>query len=186
MAGEFARSPPGAGHDEYRPCRPAAREAARPAALPSSRSLIESPMPDLPTLPPIAGEPISVLLLAGGEASQVVETVGAWKSHLDTLSRPYEILYVDDAAESRADALNAAFAPFSANVRVLRAAEQRGIGAALRVGLAAAQHPLLFYAECDSRYRPEDLKLLLYEIVNVHLATGCRADAAAPVGLRLL
>ena len=63
-------------------------------------------MPDLPTLPPVAGEPISVLLLAGGETNQVVETVSAWKSHLDTLSRPYEILYVDDAAESRADAIS--------------------------------------------------------------------------------
>ena len=120
-------------------------------------------MPDLPTLPPVAGEPISVLLLAGGEASQVVETVGAWKSHLDTLSRPYEILYVDDAAESRADALIAALAPFSANVRVLRDDEHRGIGAALRVGLAAAQHPLLFCAECDPRYRPEDHLLRLLE-----------------------
>src|SRR5438067_12985281 len=132
MAGELARRSPGARHDERRPCRSAAREAACPAALHSSRSLIESAMPDLPTLPPIAGEPISVLLLAVGETAQVVETVAAWKSHLDTLSRPYEILYVDDAAENRAAALIAALAPFSANVRVLRDDEHRGIGAALR------------------------------------------------------
>lgn len=56
-----------------------------------------------------------------------------------------------------------------------------GIGAALRTGLGAVQHPLVFYSTADRSYRPADLKTLLDEIDKVDLVSGYRASQPVPL-----
>lgn len=143
-------------------------------------------MPEFPPLPPVAGEPISVVLLARGDQAQVEEAAGHWAAYLETLSRPHEILLADDAATDRTAVLAGSLASRSPHVRVLRDPERRGVGAALRIGIAAARHPLLFYTSCDGQYAPADLKQLLGEIDKVHLITGYRAGRPVPLGLRVI
>lgn len=149
-------------------------------------------MPELPPLPPIADQPLSVVLLARG-ATDHVDPLAAWLRYLDGF-RPgaYELILVDDGSGDRAQA--DAFP----TVRVLRLDQPRGEGAALRAGLEAATKPLVFYTLCDPAYRPEMLGQLFArtikpedgpegkEIDHVHVMAGFRAGEKVPAPLRVL
>jgi glycosyltransferase involved in cell wall biosynthesis len=139
-------------------------------------------MPEAPQLPPIATLPLSVVLLSRSDEPGLEDALQAWTIHLDSLNRPYELILVDDALHDRTEDL----AKHHPGVRVLRDPARRGVGAALRLGVNSAQHPLLFYASCDSRYQPADLKLLLDEIDKVHVVVGHRVGRRVPLPLRLL
>jgi hypothetical protein len=138
-------------------------------------------MPDVAPPPPIADQPLSVVLLARG-AADLEGAVAGWVTYLNGLNRPYEILLVDDG-----DAGGAARLPERhRHLRLIPRPAKRGDGACLRAAFAEAKHPLLFYTLCDPRYRPADLRKLLQEIDKVHVASGCRAGRAAPRWLRWL
>ena len=141
-------------------------------------------MPDLPALPPIASQPLTVALLARDDAAHAEELVAAWARHLDGMGRLYQLLLVDDGSgdgtASRAQALRDKFP----RVEVLRHEAPRGVGAALRTAVAAARHSLFFYTLCDPRYRPDDLPRLLATIDPVHVVTGYRTGRPMPAGWR--
>jgi glycosyltransferase involved in cell wall biosynthesis len=141
-------------------------------------------MPDLPPLPPIAGQPLSVVLLAHNEEPHLEAVVGEWAALLDGLGRDYELILVDDGSSDRTGEMAQALTAQLGRLRVLRHAEHRGAGAALRTGLAEARQPLFFYTTCDRQYEPADLKRLLAEIDKVHLISGFRRWQPVPLGLR--
>jgi hypothetical protein len=143
-------------------------------------------MPEFPPLPPVAAEPLSVVLLARDDAAHVEAVVADWVTHLNGLDRDYEVLLVDDGSGDGTADRAAALADRFARVRLLRHDAPRGEGAALAAGVAAARFPLLCYARCEPRYRPADLSRLLKEIDRVHLASGYRAGRAVPPGWRLV
>jgi glycosyltransferase involved in cell wall biosynthesis len=135
-------------------------------------------------LPPIAAEPLSVLLPAANAAALLAEVLGGWVAQLEGLKRPYEIILVDDGSSDGTGGLARFLAGRLPRVRVLDHPAPRGFGAALRTGLTAARYPLVFYTTCDHQYRPEDLRLLLGVIDKVHLASGYRVSAPVPAWLR--
>ena len=138
-------------------------------------------MPDLPALPPIASQPLTVALLAHNDAAHVEGLISAWAEHLNGLERDYQILLVDDGSvddtTQRADSLREKFP----RLELLRHEAPAGVGAALRTALPFAKHPLFFYTLCDPRYRPDDLPRLLKAIDLVHCANGYRAGRPMPV-----
>jgi glycosyltransferase involved in cell wall biosynthesis len=138
-------------------------------------------MPDLPALPPVASQPLTVALLAHNAAAHVEDLISAWAQYLDGLERDYQILFVDDGSvddtTQRADGLRDKVP----RLEVLRHEKPAGVGAALRTALAAAKHPLFFYTLCDPRYRPDDLPRLLKVIDPVHCVIGYRAGRPVPV-----
>jgi hypothetical protein len=151
-------------------------------------------MPVPEPLPPIASQPLSVVLLAGGDAGGVEGLLEAWTRHLDARGQEYELILADDLG-----AAAEAAAPLTGRMprlRVARGDGSHGEGAALRAALAEAKHPLLFYILCQPEYRPEFLGLLLdrpatspgegKEIDHAHVMTGCRAAVRVPLGLRVL
>ncbi len=143
-------------------------------------------MPDAPTLPPIASQPLTVALLAHNDAAHVEELASAWAAHLDGLGRDYQLLIVDDGSADgtagRAEALRDKFP----RLEVLRHDAPRGVGAALRTAVEAAKQPLFFYTLCDPRYRPDDLPRVMQPIDSVHLVTGYRAGRPVPAAWRAL
>ena len=60
-------------------------------------------MPEHPELPPIAAEPLSVVLPAWNEDSTLAEVIQAWVTYLDSLGRDYELLVVDEHLEPFAE-----------------------------------------------------------------------------------
>jgi hypothetical protein len=136
--------------------------------------------------PPIASAPISVILPARNAGNDVDEVVGAWAKVLGSLEREYEIILVDDASNDdtrlRVESLLKTFP----RVRLLQHPQRRGLGAALRSGIGAAQHPLLFYTTCDRRYHPDDLRRMLKEIDKLDVVAGYRVGGSIPVWIAWL
>jgi len=134
-------------------------------------------------LPPIAGSPLSVVLLAfpsAGDRSQVLET---WHALLRGLGREFEILVV----EAGSNGTSGPAVPMPerwSGVQILSPPDPRGFGAALRTGLTAARYPLVFYTTCDQQFQPAGLKQFLELIDEVHLISGFRVSAPVPFWLR--
>jgi glycosyltransferase involved in cell wall biosynthesis len=153
-------------------------------------------MPEPPKLPPVASEPLSVVLLAHNPGEPLEAVVSAWASYLDKRDRDDELILVDDGSTDGTAERAAALGERYPRLVVLRHEQPRGEGAALRTALAAARRPLLFYTLCDPHYQPGDLDRLLakrpdparpdLEIDHVHLASGCRIRGPVPLPLRAL
>jgi glycosyltransferase involved in cell wall biosynthesis len=143
-------------------------------------------MPEPQNLPPIADQPISVVLLAHNDESHVEIVLDAWSAQLISLGRTHEILLVDDGSSDETAARAESVCSRLASLRVVRLAQPLGIGAALRAGIAQAQFPLLLYTTADEQYQPGDLAALLKEIDRVHLVSGFRRWQTAPFLARLL
>jgi glycosyltransferase involved in cell wall biosynthesis len=135
---------------------------------------------------PIPTAPLSVVLTAQNVGPELEALVRTWAAQLDALGRPAEIILVNDGSTDDTRARADALAPLLPALQVHHHDSPRGLGAALRTGLAAARHPLLVTCTCDGQYRPEDLKPLLEAINRVDLVTGCRSGRRAPLGWRAL
>jgi glycosyltransferase involved in cell wall biosynthesis len=143
-------------------------------------------MPDPCERPPIAGAPLSVLLLACNEGAALEEVVAAWIAYLDGLKREYEVIVVDDGSSDDTAARCDALATQHPRARVLHHPDHRGLGAALRTALPAARSPLVFYTTADRQYEPSDLKHAFESIDKVDLVTGIRVSRCVPAWLRRL
>lgn len=155
-------------------------------------------MPDLPSLPSIASSPLSVVLLAHDAEAHLESVVEGWLTYLAGLQRDYELLLVDDGSTDQTATRAAGLAERFPTLALLRHERHQGEGVALRIGLAQARHPLVFYAPCEPRYRPEYLNRLLVDPVvpteggearplidSVHLTTGYHAGVPSPLPWRI-
>src|SRR6266852_1901799 len=126
-------------------------------------------MPEPQTLPPVADQPISVVLLAYNDDAHLESVLDAWTAELNALGRTHEILLVDggssDNTATKAENLCARLPA----LRVIPLPLPAGIGASLRAGVAQAQFPLILYTTADEQYQPADLPAFLKEIDRVHL-----------------
>jgi glycosyltransferase involved in cell wall biosynthesis len=152
-------------------------------------------MVELPRLPPIASQPLSVVLLVRNPGGPLDTVLSAWVTFLNGLDREYEVILVDDGSTDGSGERAEALAANYQRVRVVRLAKAQGEGAALRAALEIAQHPLLFYTLCDPHYQPSDLGRLLrkrpdpnkpdLEIDQVHIMSAARGGGRMPWPWRL-
>ena len=140
-------------------------------------------MPEFPKLPPISREPISIVLLA----REATASLDEWLAFADRRSGDDEVILVDDGAGPTPTP--------HPRLRVVTHSTPRGIGSALRTGLAEARRPLIFYTLCDPRYRPAILETFLArtlpdsgepEIDHLHLLSGYRAGVRVPMAIRAI
>jgi glycosyltransferase involved in cell wall biosynthesis len=137
-------------------------------------------VPEVPTLPPIKSQPVSILLLADNDAAHLETVVGAWNTFCHELGREYEIILLDDGSTDQTVQLTPALKERTPPLQVVRHDTRLGEGAALKSGLAVARFPLLFYTVCDPCYQPADFKRLLEEIDKVHFISGFRGGHPLP------
>lgn len=143
-------------------------------------------MSELPSRPPIATAPLSVILTAQNAAGYLVEVLKEWVAVLAGLARDYEILLVDDGSTDETAQLAQALPTPLPRLQLLRLERPSGLGAALRLGLRKVQYPLVCCCTCDRQYQPVELKRLLEHINQVDIVTGYRQWLPVPPALQFL
>ncbi|MGA2032454.1 MAG: dolichyl-phosphate beta-glucosyltransferase [Thermoguttaceae bacterium] len=121
---------------------------------------------------------LSLIIPAYNEAARLPPYLATVRTGLDAEYGPhYEVLVVDDGSDDGlADAM-ARLAPEWPQLRMLRHAQNRGKGAAVRSGMLAANGRLLLFADADGAAPIEE---------QGRLAEAIQAGADLAVGSRLL
>jgi glycosyltransferase involved in cell wall biosynthesis len=118
---------------------------------------------------------LSAVVPLHDEAPNVAAVVHGLRAVLPEVADRWELVLVDDGSrDGTADVIDA-LAAEDAAVRVVRHARNRGYGAAIRTGFAAARYAWLFLMDGDGQFDPRELPLLC----------AARADADAVVGWRM-
>lgn len=99
---------------------------------------------------------------------------------LPRFAETFEVVIVDDGSRDRTPELADALAQRDPRVRVIHHRPNRGYGGAVRSGLLAARHPLVFFTDGDRQFRIADLGLLLAELDAADAVIGYRAKRRDP------
>ena len=97
----------------------------------------------------------------------------------------YEVIVIDDGGRDRTGAIADRLAAENPRVRVVHHPVNRGYGAALRSGFAAAQYPLVVLADGDNQFDLGELSVLLRGLGTSDIASGYRIARHDPVVRRL-
>jgi dolichol-phosphate mannosyltransferase len=126
------------------------------------------------------GHSLSLIIPAYNEAAGIGAAIAEADTALAALGTPYEILVVDDGSTDGTAAAAADAARGRPNVRILRHGENRGYGAALHTGFAAARHDRVAFTDADCQFHLADLGSLLCLTDRHALAVGYRVGRQDP------
>jgi glycosyltransferase involved in cell wall biosynthesis len=116
-----------------------------------------------------AATAVTVVIPAYNEGDHVAQQIRAVQQVMATTDWEYEIIVVDDGS---ADGTAAAAA--STGVRVIRHRRNRGYGAALKQGIAAARFDWILITDADGTYPPEAIPKLLARADGNDMVVGAR------------
>jgi glycosyltransferase involved in cell wall biosynthesis len=133
--------------------------------------------------PAVSG--ISAVLPAFNEAPNLERAVGAVAAALQKWAPSFEIVVVDDGSRDETPAVLDRLRTEHRTLRIVRHAENRGYGAAVRAGFHAARLPWVFLIDADNQFDPEDVRLLLEHAGNADIVAGYRRQRRDPVLRRL-
>jgi glycosyltransferase involved in cell wall biosynthesis len=121
---------------------------------------------------------VTVVIPAFNEADHVAGQVIAVDEVLKTTGWGYEIIVVDDGSTD-----GTATAAASAGVRVIRTRRNRGYGAALKRGIAAASHDWILITDADGTYPASEIPTLLQRGAQADMVVGARTGANVNIPL---
>jgi glycosyltransferase involved in cell wall biosynthesis len=128
---------------------------------------------------------VSVVLPAYNEEANLERTVRELLPVLEQTAADYEILIVDDGSRDETAAIAARLAAEVPRLRVLRHDRNRGYGAALRTGFAAARREWILLLDADGQFRPGELPRFIAAAGRADLIIGSREQRADPPHRRL-
>jgi glycosyltransferase involved in cell wall biosynthesis len=146
----------------------------------SSRDAAAFRAPDAPGLPGL-----TAFVPVHDEVDSLADVVRDLLAVLPSVAARWELLIVDDGSRDGTAALADGLAQRHAHVRVVRHAQNRGYGAALRTGLLAAHHDAVFWMDGDGQFDPQDLVRLTAAFDGVDAVVGWRERRADPWRRRL-
>lgn len=119
---------------------------------------------------------LSVVIPAYNEESHIATTVNALAEFLNGLASPCEIIVVDDGSTDATADLVRDLAARDDRVVLLRNAQNRGKGCAVRRGMLAARGDFRFFMDADLSYRVEDIASMLAQLEDdCDVVIGSRA-----------
>jgi glycosyltransferase involved in cell wall biosynthesis len=120
---------------------------------------------------------LSIVVPIHNEEPAILPLYDQLTSVLDSLARPYEIIFVDDASTDRSFELLANLAETDARLTVVRLRRNFGQTAALSAGFDRAQGEVVISLDGDLQHDPADIPALLAKIDEGHdIASGWRKD----------
>lgn len=128
---------------------------------------------------------ISAVMPAFNEEANLERSVQRLNDALSGRTLEYEIIVVNDGSRDGTAQVLARLAERHPALRVVTHAVNRGYGAALRSGFAAARHEWVFVMDSDNQFDPSDLELLLARAGAADIVAGCRKHRRDPLHRRL-
>ena len=124
---------------------------------------------------------LSIVFPAYNDAGTIASMVVSARRTARNLTNDYEIVVVDDGSRDGTGSILDELEALVPELRVLRHGENRGYGAALRSGFAAATKDLVFYTDGDAQFDPRELPRLLERLTpDVDYVSGYRKRRADP------
>jgi len=125
------------------------------------------------------GDPeLTVVIPAYDEEGQIEAEIDGIHEALRDGGRAYEIIVVDDGSTDRTAELAEA-----KDCTVIRRRRNRGYGAALKRGIAAARSELVVITDADGTYPPEEIPRLLERAEDADMVVGARTGEDVHISL---
>ncbi len=128
---------------------------------------------------------ISAVLPAYNEEAALPRTVGNLRAVLAGLGRPFEIIVVNDGSADGTGKLADRLAREDPAVRVVHHPRNKGYGAALKSGFAAARLDWVFLMDADGQFDPSELPAFVDASRDADFVVGYRAERADALHRRL-
>lgn len=128
---------------------------------------------------------VSLVLPAFNEAANILPCIEQARAVLSALGPRWQIVVVDDGSTDETWALLSAVARDEPRLRLVRHAENRGYGAALKSGFAAAELPRVVIVDADLQLDLDELPRLLAQAGGHDIVAGYRAPRRDPLHRRV-
>jgi glycosyltransferase involved in cell wall biosynthesis len=142
-----------------------------------------SPPDSAPRAPLLEG--LSVFLPSHNEEGNVERVVAAFSAALPRVTSDYEMIVVDDGSRDRTGEIADRLARSDSHVRVVHHPQNRGYGAAVVSGIAAATRPWVLLCDGDGQFDADEVRALAAYAADFDLIVGRRVRRADPLGRRL-
>jgi glycosyltransferase involved in cell wall biosynthesis len=124
---------------------------------------------------------ITLVFPAYNDAGTIASMVLSARRTARKLTSDFEIVVVDDGSRDGTQSILDELEALVPELRVLRHGDNRGYGAALRSGFAAATKDLVFYTDGDAQFDPRELPRLVERLTpEVDYVSGYRKRRADP------
>jgi glycosyltransferase involved in cell wall biosynthesis len=128
---------------------------------------------------------VSAVMPAFNEGANLERAIGRLSAALRAQAPNFEIIVVDDGSRDQSQAVLERLMPDHPTLRVVRHAENRGYGAAVRSGFDAARLPWIFLIDADNQFDPAEIGLLLAQAAEADIVAGYRRHRRDPLLRRL-
>ncbi len=128
---------------------------------------------------------ISAFFPAYNEEGNVDRVVGSALEVLPQYCKELEVIVVDDGSLDRTAEKVERLVQRDARVRLIRHGQNRGYGAALRTGFAAASHEWVFFSDADGQFDLRDIGRLLACVNAADMIIGYRLRRQDPLYRRV-
>lgn len=125
----------------------------------------------------------SVVIPAYNEERGIGAAVRETDAYFGGLGKPYEILVVDDGSRDRTASETERLAPEIAHLTLLRHPENRGKGAAVRTGIAAASGEWTLFLDADLATHPTQFARFLPHLDTSDVVIGSRRVEGARIAV---
>ena len=120
---------------------------------------------------------LSIVIPIHNEEPAILPLYDRLTTVLESLRRPYEIIFIDDASTDRSFDLLANLVETDNRLKVIRLRRNFGQTAALAAGFDEAQGEIVISLDGDLQHDPEDIPALLEKIdAGYDIASGWRKD----------
>ena len=124
---------------------------------------------------------LSVIFPAYNEEHNITKTVESARAVLSQVAKKWEIIIVNDGSRDDTQRICEELADSMPEVRVVQHPQNRGYGAALKSGICAARHELIFFSDSDGQFDLGELPKFLEYTDQYDIVAGYRAKRQDPL-----